>query len=407
MPPDEQTLAELLARLKKIKLDKKQAKKYSRPKQRPDKHKSRAAWNDHFERAISSNYDNYSYDVPRMEDRPEADWGWKHMDIANFFQSIAITTKEMMEVEGHLIAHALEDVVYGNFEADWAALDTKKKREIVLEGLYRGACAAPREDSRVSCPEMTVAGLAGDGKYSFLSLLKRLIAHDPTGNNRVKELFLFSHPYPDHQFRHSEGAPDLLKCFLYRATLYRNSYILETLWGILQAYHGRPPKKITIVKSNETCCSHGHEKSKAEKDFHAQQPKVDKARCKEQKANASYACYNCNQQTDDRDTLKRCAKCQTVWYCSKECQRADWKTHKKFCGQQRFDPRIFTPEVKEHEYFIGCPAVEPGFNRSPSLWRQIRWLSKEDSQWRDYHVMRNHLDPTCSTSLSIFCQRRD
>ena len=30
----------------------------------------------------------------------------------------------------------------------------------------------------------------------------------------------------------------------------------------------------------------------------------------------------------------RCAKCKTVWYCTRDCQRAAWKSHKKTCAQQ-------------------------------------------------------------------------
>ncbi|KAJ9652709.1 hypothetical protein H2201_009203 [Coniosporium apollinis] len=30
--------------------------------------------------------------------------------------------------------------------------------------------------------------------------------------------------------------------------------------------------------------------------------------------------------------LKRCAKCQTTHYCSRECQKADWKKHKRVCA---------------------------------------------------------------------------
>ncbi len=29
--------------------------------------------------------------------------------------------------------------------------------------------------------------------------------------------------------------------------------------------------------------------------------------------------------------LQRCARCKKVWYCGRECQREDWKTHKGKC----------------------------------------------------------------------------
>ncbi|KAG5664330.1 hypothetical protein KAF25_008064 [Fusarium avenaceum] len=45
------------------------------------------------------------------------------------------------------------------------------------------------------------------------------------------------------------------------------------------------------------------------------------------------ACNTC-QKTEPAVTLKRCTKCSTTQYCSRECQKADWKAHKKICAIQ-------------------------------------------------------------------------
>ncbi|GAQ87832.1 hypothetical protein KFL_003800080 [Klebsormidium nitens] len=48
-------------------------------------------------------------------------------------------------------------------------------------------------------------------------------------------------------------------------------------------------------------------------------------------------CHNCmrkpQEPCEEADvTLTKCTACHLVWYCSKDCQRADWvKAHKKWC----------------------------------------------------------------------------
>jgi hypothetical protein len=44
----------------------------------------------------------------------------------------------------------------------------------------------------------------------------------------------------------------------------------------------------------------------------------------------NYACAMCTQSGSDID-LKRCSKCLTTCYCSRECQIRHWKTHKAEC----------------------------------------------------------------------------
>jgi len=47
-----------------------------------------------------------------------------------------------------------------------------------------------------------------------------------------------------------------------------------------------------------------------------------------------HECRTCNITVDKLDKnqkLRKCIKCKTIYYCSKECQRKDWPRHKKVC----------------------------------------------------------------------------
>ncbi|KAJ7115457.1 hypothetical protein C8R44DRAFT_928527 [Mycena epipterygia] len=316
------------------------------------------------------------------------------MDITDLNRDIAQGIRLLMGVEGLLIAIGVE-LVQGTFEADWNALDLNRKKEVVLEGLYRGACVAPRDNSRIICPEMTIDGLIGDGEYNLINLasilsvwdarnitdplrLKRIIAHDPTSNRRVKEV--------EHEYRYTDGSPDLLKAFLYHALLLRSGYIVEALRGILEAYLDRPPAPDYLAKmSSQRKDDNKRNRGIARAELKKSGIRVDESQCKEQAAGpVLYACTSCHG-TKERDSLKRCGQCQLAWYCSRECQRTDWADHKKFCGQQHFDPELLSPTPEGPAEFIGCPVAVPGFIRTPALWRQIWYLSKPDSQTQDYH----------------------
>ncbi|KIV78933.1 hypothetical protein PV11_06532 [Exophiala sideris] len=49
-------------------------------------------------------------------------------------------------------------------------------------------------------------------------------------------------------------------------------------------------------------------------------------------ATATSYCFRCQHHPDpDEEPLKRCSKCRSRHYCSQECQRNDWPTHKKEC----------------------------------------------------------------------------
>ena len=44
-----------------------------------------------------------------------------------------------------------------------------------------------------------------------------------------------------------------------------------------------------------------------------------------------YKCWNCSDD-EHPETIQKCARCFTAYYCSRECQIADWSNHKLECS---------------------------------------------------------------------------
>jgi hypothetical protein len=55
------------------------------------------------------------------------------------------------------------------------------------------------------------------------------------------------------------------------------------------------------------------------------------------KSDTSEICAGCKKKLhfsiSTAEALKRCARCKETFYCSRECQKTDWKSHKKSCDK--------------------------------------------------------------------------
>ena len=70
------------------------------------------------------------------------------------------------------------------------------------------------------------------------------------------------------------------------------------------------------------------------------------------------SCVSCRKAQDElSNPLQRCGACQNPFYCSKECQKLVWKTHKKLCGSD-YSKKKFFP-INSHSKPITAAVISP------------------------------------------------
>ena len=60
-------------------------------------------------------------------------------------------------------------------------------------------------------------------------------------------------------------------------------------------------------------------------------PDLHARRCYQQAGQLEITCLKCGKEEEPGAKFKKCGKCEDVCYCSRECQKAHWKEHKKEC----------------------------------------------------------------------------
>lgn len=80
------------------------------------------------------------------------------------------------------------------------------------------------------------------------------------------------------------------------------------------------------------------------------------------------SCASCTKTDSDTGVqLKCCAKCQTTRYCSRECQKTDWKTHKKVCAKNAADAAASTSSTSNNPRSSGANAGNPAKGLSGAI----------------------------------------
>ncbi|CAA7269782.1 unnamed protein product [Cyclocybe aegerita] len=76
---------------------------------------------------------------------------------------------------------------------------------------------------------------------------------------------------------------------------------------------------------------------------------------KEKMADFAMTCSHCLKIPEDKKCFQKCARCKSMWYCSRECQKLDWPFHRRDCceTQPQFSVVIkFIHRVNKNDFLM-------------------------------------------------------
>ncbi|KAI1260344.1 MM3350-like domain-containing protein [Xylariaceae sp. FL1019] len=82
---------------------------------------------------------------------------------------------------------------------------------------------------------------------------------------------------------------------------------------------------------------------------------------------------------NDASALQKCARCQSETYCSRECQAAEWNTHKQSCRRPNYivHLEVFPGEIKNPAVtrVLSCPSDATFYQLHLAIQTAFNWAS--------------------------------
>ncbi|KAF8888829.1 hypothetical protein BD779DRAFT_1672150 [Infundibulicybe gibba] len=343
-------------------------------KKRPNKDTDRFRWNQSWEKDLQDSYLAFArvknFSPPSNQEASLE----SHMQLYLHRQ-----TRDICSLQTDLYNIAVQHIASEGFEDEWMKTTQARKEELVLEGLYQVSGIAPdMEGFRKWCPEATIAYLAGNGGRNFLDLLKKHIPEN-IGVELTKPIYI-----PNASVDRLIDSQPQSRATAAMVRLHRSYFLTMVLWRMILAFYGNDESYILTKTPRQSHQAVETFRGLVDKDDIREIRRLDKLESK----GVVNICWNCGKdpaRLGPGKELKACVKCKEIRriirYCSRECQREDWKNgkpvpHKAICGKPMMD--VDPPEEKET---VGAdsnddriPPPDPGFRRSIALSYQITLL---------------------------------
>ncbi|KAF8889365.1 hypothetical protein BD779DRAFT_341465 [Infundibulicybe gibba] len=354
-------------------------------RKRPNKDTDRLRWNQSWEKDLRDSYRAFA----RLKNFSPPQQPRSHQEAISAAEPhlrlyLHRQTRDICTLQTDLYNKAIQHIASEGLEDEWLKTAQARKEELVLEALYRASGAGPNmEDFRKWCPEATIAYLAGNGGRNFLDLLKKHIPEN-TGVELTEPIYI-----PNTSVDRLINSQPQFRTMAAGMRLHRSYFLTMVLWRMILAFYGddesymfaKPPRQ-----SNQDKDSGKTFRGLMDKDNIREIRRLAKLN----NEGAVNICWNCGKdptRLGPGKELKACVKCKEIRriirYCSRECQKDDWKNgkpvpHKAICGK----PMMDDDPPKEREVIEAgsndgrIPPPDPGFKRSIALSYQITQLQR-------------------------------
>ncbi|KAF9236271.1 hypothetical protein BU15DRAFT_50228 [Melanogaster broomeanus] len=299
----------------------------------------------------------------------------------------------------------------GHLDTIWMLLGLSEQKRHVLQGLEY-ACKTMSglgQECRAYCPELTVTHMVSQNGQAFINFITTY--HELAQAAQPGKVFHFPSAWWDDVTNDAENPISPKTRWIYDlTTLLRNEFIATFTCGILLSIssdiaHGSKGMNPVVNLMENTDGYFSRAVAKAKANFR-EKPLI--------------RCENCTKTPEEIGPDTRfmvCSVCRsklafTIHYCSPECQKADWKTHKRNCGKKRVSKGLpgtagdsiwmhkdpFVDFVRELPKNVGASETiraigigPPKYPRSQALQLQVSMLEKDKDA--DYFIFNAKGEP--------------